>query len=115
MKIATEVIQGAVPRGRRQAESFARTRDEINAEKAAALARIAGTLQGCITRLHDLRDRAGHLDGKALADAQRAYGRTREKAKLYLWYLRIQREVLGFTDNRHLEEVYPIPGRLSGE
>jgi hypothetical protein len=84
----------------RAAEGLSRIQREIAAEKAAALARIAGTLEDLIAQLGRETDGARH---EAL----------RERALRYRWYLEVQREAVGLTRHDALDQMYPIPPPLT--
>jgi hypothetical protein len=97
------------------AAGLAQTERELAAERAAALARIAGTLEDLLLRLDALRVT---LEAGAVRPARRdalreEYGRLREQARLYRWYLRVQREAVGFFRHDGLDERYPIPDSLA--
>lgn len=102
--------------GRDPAAGLARTERELAAERAAALARIAGTLEDMLRRLESLR---GEIESAGAGAVERArlrvaYRDLRERARLYHWYLRVQREAVGFFRHDGLYERYPIPGPLEG-
>jgi hypothetical protein len=94
----------------RTAEGLARTEAEIRAEKAAALARIAGTLEGLLAEMQRRWDDFGNLSGHELARAVEAYDAVREQARLYRWYLIVQREALGLFRHDEVDRHYPMPG-----
>ena len=98
------------------AAGLLQTERELVAERAAALARIAGTLEELLQRLDGVR---AEIAKARLSPGQRAalgdeYRALREKARLYHWYLRVQREAIGFFRHDGLDERYPIPGQLEG-
>jgi hypothetical protein len=97
----------------RAAGGLARIQDEISAEKAAALSRIAGTLEALLA---DLRRLAGAAAGAAPDDRRRhlaRHRRVRDQAVLYRWYLEVQREAVGLTCHESLDEMYPLPDPLA--
>jgi hypothetical protein len=94
---------------------LARLEQELHAERAAALVRIANTLERLIARLHDVR--AALADTTAAGDRavlEDAYHATRREALLYRWYLEVQRDAVGLTRHAVLDELYPVPGPLPG-
>jgi hypothetical protein len=93
-------------------ESLGKTEKEIVAERAAALGRIGRNLEGHIAHLYLVRAEIEDLDGEKRTKKLQAYAAARRKAELHLWYLRVQREVNGFTDHRALEQTYRIPARI---
>ena len=97
----------------RTAESLARTEAELRAEKAAALARIAGTLEGLLAELDRRREGFGRLSSEERAPATEAYDALREQARLYRWYLVVQREALGLVRHDDVDRHYPLPEPLS--
>jgi len=97
----------------RTAESLARTETELRAEKAAALARIAGTLEGLLAELRRRRESFGGLPSEERDPAVGAYDALREQARLYCWYLVVQREALGLFRHDDVDRHYPLPEPLS--
>lgn len=98
----------------RAEDGFSRVLREIQAEKAAALARIAGTLEDLIAEM----ERTGRAAEEA--PGQEARGRLRErhrelrdKALRYRWYLEVQREAVGLVRHDALDELYRIPDALT--
>jgi acyl-CoA reductase-like NAD-dependent aldehyde dehydrogenase len=94
--------------GRSSGEALARIEEELVAERAAALRRIADRLAELIEELHDLRraSRAREAAGAPLVDQYRAVQR---QARRYRWYLEVQREAIGLRRHEMLDELYPIP------
>jgi len=97
----------------RTAEGLARTEAELRAEKAAALARIAGTLEGLLADLQWRRNGFGRLPSEERGPAAEAYDALREQARLYRWYLVVQREALGLFRHDDVDRHYPLPEPLS--
>lgn len=98
----------------RSAEGLARIGREIQAEKAAALARIAGTLEDLIAQLGRLGCEAVEADRTRDREQARAlHSELREKALRYRWYLEVQREAVGFTRHDALDRMYPVPPPLT--
>lgn len=96
----------------RRAESLARTEREIRGEMAANLGRIARTLEWQIERLERMRVEIEQAEAGERARRVATYSAVRREARLYRWYLEVQRESLGLVDHRELERVYPIPGPM---
>ena len=94
-------------------ESLDRTRREMLAERAAALARITRTLERQLSRLHRMRRDIPTILGPKRKKHLATYAALRDKAEIYRWYLKVQREVNGLYDGDTLEERYPIPGPLT--
>ena len=95
----------------RAAGALSRVQDEITAEKAAALARIAGTLEALLADLRRLEAEAAEAaDGGAKAAAR--HRELRDRALRYRWYLEVQREAVGLTRHDALDELYPVPQPL---
>jgi hypothetical protein len=93
---------------RRVEEGFASTQKEILAEKAAALARIARTLESHVERLGVLREELRTLPAPARAEARLRYEEARQTALRWRWYLEVQREAMGLLRHERLDELYPI-------
>jgi hypothetical protein len=93
----------------RMAEGLARTEAELRSEKAAALARIAGTLEGLLAELQRRREDFDLLPEDEQVHAAETYDAVREQARLYRWYLVVQREALGLFLHDDVERHYPLP------
>jgi hypothetical protein len=93
-------------------ESFARVERELQAERAAALARIAGRLGELVARLAEMRTGLPSQPGPGRKEQLEAYRAVRQEARLYRWYLEVQREALGLRRHDGLDEHYPIPGEI---
>jgi hypothetical protein len=96
----------------RAAEGLSRIQDEINAEKAAALSRIAGTLEALLAELRRIAAEAAASQERERAVAR--HREVREQALRYRWYLEVQREAIGLTRHEALDEMYPVPEPLEG-
>jgi hypothetical protein len=92
-----------------RAEALGRTENEIKSEMAASLGRISGTLQQFIDRLCELRCEIESLSGPASSGKVENYRSLHSQAKLYYWYLMVQREAIGIRNHDSLPELYPIP------
>ena len=90
-------------------ESFARIETELQAERAAALARIAGRLEELVARLAESWSLLGRLGDENRRERLAAYRALRAEARLYRWYLEVQRDALGLRRHDGLDEFYPIP------
>jgi hypothetical protein len=96
----------------RTAEGLARTEKELRAEKAAALARIAGALETLLADLARRREAFAGLPSGDRPGAREAYAALLEQAQLYRWYLIVQREALGLFRHEEVDRQYPLPGPL---
>ena len=85
---------------------------ELNAERAAALMRIAGTLESLLAQLESATDRVARAEGLGRVRALAAYRELRAHAVKYRWYLEVQREALGIRRHDVLDEFYRIPPPL---
>jgi hypothetical protein len=90
-------------------DAFARVEEELFRERAAALKRIAETLEELLAGLGALRALLDPLSGPERAAQARACRALRERALLYRWYLEVQREALGLRGHDVLDEIYPRP------
>jgi len=95
-------------------ESFAHVERELQRERAAALSRISGRLAELVAGLAELRSRWNELTEEDRRESLSRYRLLREEARLYRWYLEVQRESLGLRGHDGLDEIYPIPGVLEG-
>jgi hypothetical protein len=89
-------------------DSFARVERELQSERAAALARIAGRLSDLVARLAEMRAHFPSQPVAARTAQVAAYRAVRAEARLYRWYLEVQREALGLRRHDGLDEHYPI-------
>jgi len=88
-----------------RAEQLGRTEAELRAEMAAALGRIGRTLRNLIAELNHIRS----LSASARSAKMDHYRSVHSQAKLYLWYLTVQREAIGIRNHASLTELYSIP------
>ena len=93
-------------------DAHARVGQELTREGAAALHRIGARLGELSAELARRRAAALRLDGRARERAREAYDTLRGEARLYRWYMEVQREAVGVRGHRALDEIYPIPGPL---
>ncbi len=96
----------------RAAEGLGRIEAELRAEKAAALGRIAGALEGILVELRRRREEFDRLPRDERSRAAGAYDALRERARLYRWYLVVQREALGLFRHEDVDRHYPSPAPL---
>jgi hypothetical protein len=95
-----------------RAESLGKTEEEIREEMAAALGRIGRTLERLIGRLHDLCQEFAANPDRLSPDKIDLYNQIHREARLYYWYLTVQRESIGLTNHELLPKLYPIPPAL---
>jgi hypothetical protein len=93
-------------------DGLARLEAEMRAERAAALGRIAGVLEGILAELRQRRQDLGRLPRAERPRAADAYDALRERARLYRWYLVVQREALGLFHHEDVDRHYPLPEPL---
>jgi hypothetical protein len=94
-----------------RAEMLGRTEAELRAEMAASLGRIGRTLSALIAELNHIRQKSGSLSEPERSAKQNQYRSVHTRAKLYMWYLIVQREAIGVRNHASLMELYPIPGQ----
>jgi hypothetical protein len=107
------------------AEGLARVRAEIEREKAGALAWAGERLHAALAALALLRaeveaiesGRATPAGGLQPAEAARRrrveYAAVRRTALQYHYHLIVQREAIGFRNQREVDRHYPTPGPLT--
>jgi HAMP domain-containing protein len=94
----------------RGADGVGHLEHELMAERAAALARIAETLEGHLSRLRRAAARLEAGTGAAEPrEARDAYPALRAAARRWRWYLEVQREAVGFLRHDDLDRLYPLP------
>jgi hypothetical protein len=86
-----------------------KTEEEIREEMASALGRIGKNLEVLIAELNKLKERAALCNDDEKANVLEEYKKIRTKARLYYWYLIIQRESVGLTNHDLLYTLYRIP------
>jgi hypothetical protein len=86
-----------------------KTEEEIREEMASALGRIGKKLEVLIAELNKLKERAALCNDDEKANVLEEYKKIRTKARLYYWYLIIQRESVGLTNHDLLRTLYRIP------
>jgi hypothetical protein len=95
-------------------EGFEGLEKEILAEKAAALARIAGRLEGLLAELERLGEQIPALSGPERERSLESHRLALEEARLYRWYLDVQREAVGLRRHEGLDRLYPLPPPIVG-
>lgn len=86
-----------------------KTEEEIGEEMASALGRIGKELEVLIAQLHEIKEKASSCKDDEKASTLEEYKKICTKARLYYWYLIIQRESVGITNHDLLPTVYRIP------
>ena len=86
-----------------------KTEEEIREEMASALGRIGKKLEVLITELSKLKERAVLCNDDELANVLEEYKKIHTEARLYYWYLIIQRESVGLTNHELVRALYRIP------
>jgi hypothetical protein len=93
-------------------DAFARVEEEVLRERAAALKRISEALEELLSELAALRAPRDPPSGPERASRASAYRALCERARLYRWYLEVQREALGLRGHDVLDELYPRPAPM---
>ena len=83
--------------------------EELQAERAAALARISRRLERLLEQLSATREQIAQAGADDRARVVAEYRELRRQAVKYRWYLEVQREALGLRQHQKLDEFYPIP------
>jgi hypothetical protein len=83
--------------------------NELQEERAAALARISRRLERLIDQLQATRELIAHSSNEDRERSLTAYRELREQAMKYRWYLEVQREAIGLRQHQRLDEFYRIP------
>lgn len=89
-----------------------RTEAELKAEMAASLGRIGRTIANLIAELNHIRQESSALSESERSAKLERYESVRSRAKLYFWYLTVQREAIGIRNHSSLIELYPFPVRI---
>ena len=95
-----------------RAEAVGKLEQEIQQERAAALGRIARTLEALLGRLEMIRQRADTVSGPVRETVVAEHAEVRAQATTYRWYLEVQREAVGLRRHDTLDDIYPIPPPL---
>ena len=91
------------------ADAFARVEQELQEERVSALARIGRRLE---TLLRSLDEVSGQLEGAGGSERVPLVERYRHlhaEARLYRWYLEVQRESMGLTRHEAVDWVFRMP------
>ena len=96
---------------RLRAELLGRTEEEIRSEMAEALGRIGRRFQNLLEELKQLESVATQEAGPGLLQKYRDVLR---EARLYHWYLIVQREAMGLRDHRIVYLEYDVPASVKG-
>jgi len=94
---------------RKAAEAQQRLELELNEERAAALRRIAQTLESFLEQLSVLREQIGTVHWSDPSPDLARFRELRRLAVRQRWYLEVQREALGLRPDHRLDEFYRIP------
>ncbi len=87
---------------------LAKFQEEVEGEKASALARVADGLTRCLFELTVLHQKLATDEIDAL-QAAREFNALRERAFELRWFLEVQRDALGLHHHEDLYRAYPIP------
>jgi hypothetical protein len=97
----------------RSGQAFDRIVEEIAAEKFAALKRIATTLETLLADLDRVARQAEDVRDRHEREALVAvHEELRRRALEWRWYLDVQREAMGLTPHRLVDEMFSVPGPL---
>jgi hypothetical protein len=94
---------------KRGAEGWAHLEQELVAERAWALRRIAERLEELLAGLEAAHREPAPPEEERPARAA-AYAATHREARRYRLYLEIQREAIGLRQHQVLDELYKVPG-----
>jgi hypothetical protein len=92
----------------RTEEGYARTLLEFRAEGASALGRLGRTLEATLDELRVVRNqmRVKPWDRDSLRDR---HASLLARARLYRYFLEVQREAIGLREHQDLDRHYPPP------
>ena len=93
-------------------EALGKMEQELRQERAAALGRIARTLESLLVRLETLRQGAEAVTGPDRAAIVAEHAEVRARATTYRWYLEVQREAVGLRRHDRLDDFYRLPPPL---
>ena len=96
----------------KRSEAHERLLDEIAEEKAAALHRIASRLEGLLAELASLREELEVGPGERRAALLSRFNAAQERARLYRWFLEVQREAIGLLRHEGLDDFYRVPAPI---
>lgn len=86
---------------------------ELREEIAGSLGRVAEKLEADIRTIRRLASEHASAPADLRPALARDHAAARAHAKLFLWYLQVQREAIGLYDHRRLLETYVIPPALA--
>ena len=89
-----------------RSEALGKVESELKSEMAASLGRIGRTLENLITQLKNIQSQ--ELSEKTKESYRKLY----DQAKLYYWYLVVQREAIGIRNHDSLLQHYQIPDKI---
>jgi hypothetical protein len=95
----------------RSEEAHQRLLEEIAAEKAAVLRRVASGLEARLEELRRLLGAIGAGTGDRAALVER-FNEARNDARLRRWYLEVQRKAIGLRRHELLDELYSVPAPI---
>jgi hypothetical protein len=101
-----------VSRWTARSASHERLERELTGERVAALRRIVERLEALLAELEQHRAAWAAASGKGRAAVAEAHRATRGRARLYRWYLEVQRAALGLRRHDELDGCHPVPGTL---
>jgi hypothetical protein len=93
-------------------EALGKMEQELRQERAAALGRIARTLESLLVRLETLRQGAEAVTGPDRAAIVAEHTEVHARATTYRWYLEVQREAVGLRRHDTLDDFYRLPPPL---
>jgi hypothetical protein len=93
--------------------TLATTAEDIVRERAAALSRLAGVLEGLLEELARLREAAATASDAERGELARQHAAVRDLARRWRWYLLVQREANGLLDQGEVDRHYPLPPPLA--
>jgi hypothetical protein len=91
----------------RTEEGYARTLLELRSEAASSLGRIGRTLEATLEELRATQERA--VPAEERQTRRERMGALLARARLYRYFLEVQREAVGLRDHRDLDRHYPPP------
>jgi len=86
---------------------------ELREEIAGSFGRVAEKLEREIRAVRRLAGEHAQAAPELRPALAREHTAARARAKLYLWYLQVQREAIGLYDHRRLFETYVIPPAIA--
>jgi hypothetical protein len=99
---------------RTRADALLAIEEELQSERAWSLRRLGDRLDQLLSDLRRLEDRLGRASEGERAVLLARHEDLWREADRQRWYMLVQREALGLRSHRIVDEVYPVPRRLSG-